>query len=254
MTRSAPAIGWNRTVKLAWLDLVADLAAAGKAEDEITATLRDLLREQLSVGSEAKRGSREKTITLLIKTWVRVPKRLTRFRDRGLQLIRSSDQSRRLALHWGMVISAYPFFGAVAEQTGRLLKLHDRGTAAQVQRRIKEAFGQRETAARSARYVLRAFVDWGVMIEQGRTGIYTAATSIAVDDDATIAWLIEAILHQTPEGKMPAPAAFESRQIFPFALRRVSADLLSHHADIEVIRHGMGDELLVLKHAPFVTN
>ena len=74
-------IGYNfRTVKLPWLDETVDLYLAGQSEAEIGQILRERrLQDQLSVhGSStqnaASRG--EKTITILLKTWVRVPSKL----------------------------------------------------------------------------------------------------------------------------------------------------------------------------------
>src|SRR5207248_10518415 len=62
-----------RTVKLNWLDETLDLFLAGMSDADIYEALRERLKDELSVGSTAQRGSREKTITLLMKTWVRVP-------------------------------------------------------------------------------------------------------------------------------------------------------------------------------------
>ena len=67
------SIGYNRTVKLAWLETVVGLLIAGKSDKQIYESLLEMLKDQLSPGSDAIRGSREKTITLLLKTWVRVP-------------------------------------------------------------------------------------------------------------------------------------------------------------------------------------
>ena len=59
-------IGYNRTVKLRWLDETLDLFLAGMSDAGIYEALRERLKDELSVGSTAKRGSREKTITLLM--------------------------------------------------------------------------------------------------------------------------------------------------------------------------------------------
>lgn len=56
-----------------------------ESEAAISDTLRQRLGDQLSVGSQAVRGSREKTITLLLKTWVRVPSRIESLRDDAIR-------------------------------------------------------------------------------------------------------------------------------------------------------------------------
>src|SRR5206468_3478133 len=95
-------IGYNRTVKLQWLDQTLDLFLAGMSEVEIYQSLRDRLKDELSVGREPKRGSREKTITLLLKTWVRAPAPVRGLRDDGVRLLKGVRRTERLPFHWGM--------------------------------------------------------------------------------------------------------------------------------------------------------
>jgi hypothetical protein len=150
-------IGYNRTVRLRWLDETVDLFLAGMSDAEICEALRDRLRDELSVGSTAQRGGREKTITLLLKTWVRVPPAIKQFRQDGASLLQGVRRSERLPFHWGMTMAVCPFWRVVADITGRLFRLQRTVAPAQVQRRAKELLGEREVVARSARYVLRAF-------------------------------------------------------------------------------------------------
>ena len=93
-----------------------------------------------------------------------------------------------------MVSAVYPFWSAVAAQVGCLLRLQGRVSAAQIQRRLREHYGERETVARAARRVLRSFVDWGVVAPTDLKGIYQAGRSLPVDDPGIIAWLLEAAL------------------------------------------------------------
>ncbi|MCX6627948.1 MAG: hypothetical protein NTW28_10010, partial [Candidatus Solibacter sp.] len=158
-------IGYNRTVKLRWLDETVDLFLAGMSDADICEALRDRLKNELSVGSSAQRGSREKTITLLLKTWVRMPLALRGFHQDGVRLLQGVRRSERLPFHWGMTMAVYPFWRVVADITGRLFRLQGTVAPVQVQRRAKELLGEREVVARSARYVLRAFADWGVIID-----------------------------------------------------------------------------------------
>lgn len=112
-------------------------------------------------------------------------------------------------------MSVYPFWGAVAAHTGRLLRLQGTAAAAHVQRRVREQYGERETAARAARRVLRSFIG--------------ASLRTRVNGSATVEDLLE------------------SPSIFPFRLAHISAEQVtsfSHHLDI--LRHGLDDELVML--------
>ena len=79
-------------------------------------------------------------------------------------------------------MAVYPFFGTVAESTGRLLHLQGAAAAAQVQRRVREQLGERETVSRAAWRILRAFVDWEALLETDEKGIDRGASKRAVDD------------------------------------------------------------------------
>jgi hypothetical protein len=240
-------IGYNRTVRLRWLEQTVELILAGQDEKQIREILTDTLGDQLSVGSNAKRGSREKTITLLTKTWLRVPARLAQFRDEGLSLFKNAGKTGRMALHWGMSMAAYPFWRSIADATGRLFRLQGTASASQVQRRIKEVYGEREAAARSARYVLRAFADWGVIRDTAQQGVYVAAPSLRIDNSAVVAWLLEATIHAGATPSSDWKALLHSPALFPFQLVNVSSDLIARSGRIEIVRHSLGDELLIVR-------
>ena len=143
-------VGFSQRVRLEWLDYTANAVLAGNGKDDIAAALRERLREALSVGNDPERGPREKAVTILTKVWVTVPEGLRPLRDERLDLLRRANADVRMLAHWCMCMAAYPFFGAVAAAAGRLLRLQ--GTAAaQVQRRLRERLGERETVARAAR-------------------------------------------------------------------------------------------------------
>jgi hypothetical protein len=240
-------IGYNRTVKLRWLDETVDLLLAGESEAAISDTLRQRLGDQLSVGSHALRGSREKTITLLLKTWVRVPSRIEGLRDDAIRELGKVRRAERLPFHWGMTMAAYPFWRVVADVTGRLLRLQASASASEVQRRVRELYGERETVSRSARYVLRAFADWGVVVETDAKGRYVGANPTRVDDPPAATWLLEATMFAGETSSTDFRSLANSPALFPFQLTRITSDALTASRRLEVVRHGVGDDLVLLR-------
>lgn len=240
-------IGYNRTVKLRWLDETIELLLAGESEAAISDTLRQRLGNQLSVGSQAVRGSREKTITLLLKTWVRVPRRIEGLRDDATRELGHVRRSERLPFHWGMTMAAYPFWRVVADVTGRLLRLQASATAREVQRRVRELYGERETVSRSARYVLRAFADWGVVVETDTKGRYVGPNPMKIDDPAVATWLLEATMFAGETSSTDFRSLANSPALFPFQLTRITSDALTVSRRLEVVRHGVGDDLVLLR-------
>ncbi len=237
-------IGYNRTVKLRWLDETVDLFLAGLSDADICEALRERLKDELSVGSSAQRGSREKTITLLLKTWVRVPTPLRALRDDGLQLMQGMRRSERLPLHWGMTMAVYPFWRVVADVTGRLFRLQGAAAPMQVQRRAKELMGEREVVARSTRYVLRAFADWGVVCDSARKGEYQSVAPVVVNDPRLAAWLLETVVVSSADGRTDFHSLVNSPCLFPFQICRIAPAQLTGTGRLEVIRHSLEETLV----------
>jgi len=244
---STPTIGFNRRIKLEWMAETARMAADGLSDGEIVAALRSALQDQMSVGRNPERGSREKTITILMKTWVRVPKELRLFRDQGLGLLRRLPPEFHPAIHWAAAMVAYPFFGDVAQTVGRLLRLQNDIAIVQMKRRMKERYGERETVARSARYVLNAFVDWGVLSTSGIKGTYVPVPRLRVSDEELLAWMAEALLRASDGGMKPIDDIRQSLAFFPFDITGADVMTLPTNDRLDVFRQGVGEQWVRLR-------
>jgi hypothetical protein len=241
-------IGFSQRIRLEWLEQTANLVLAGNDKTAINDSLQDLLQDKVSIGGYAIRGNREKVITILLKTWFTVPKRLEMLRDEGLYLLQKISRKDRIAVHWGMALAAYPFWGSVAAHTGRLLRLQGTAAAAHVQRRVKEQYGERETASRAARRVLRSFIDWGVLSETQDKGVYAQGNQYSIQDPRIIAWLLEASLYLSANGSAAIKDLLHGPSIFPFGLSYISAaQVVSHSPRLDLLRHGLDDDLIMLK-------
>ena len=237
-------VGFSQRIRLEWLERTANLVLAGNSRDEIRTALRAILEDKLSVGSHSERGNRQKAITILLRIWVSVPEHLSPLRDAGLRLVDELPLSQHLPLHWGMSAASYPFFSKVAEATGRLLRLQGTASAAQVQRRMRELYGERETVARAARRVLRCFIDWGVLQESAEKGVYTATASCSIPEQRTAAWLVEAIMTASSQQIASLKGVVQSPMLFPFTFTTYDVTAAHQHGRLEFFRHGVNDEMV----------
>jgi hypothetical protein len=239
-------IGFSQRIRLQWLEQTAQLVLAGTTRQAVLDTLQALLHDKLSIGGQAERGNREKAITILMQIWVTVPSELACLRDIGLELLQQLSLEERLAVHWGMTMAVYPFFGSVAGSVGRLLRLQGTASAAQVQRRVKEKYGERDTVSRAARRILRTFVDWGVLAESATAGVYLPGQVLAVTNDKLAVWLMETVLHTIPNNTSPLQAVIDAPSLFPFMLERLPTGALAASRRIQIMRHSLDDALLML--------
>jgi hypothetical protein len=231
-------IGMSQRVRLEWFERTAQLVLAGMARPEIEAELQALLRDKLSVGGSAVRGNREKVITILVRTWVSVDADLEPLRRDGLDLLRTLPAPQHLPVHWGMVMAAYPFWAVAAETVGRLLRLQGSASASEVQRRVRELRGERDTVARAARRVLSAFRDWGVVRDVPPKGTYAKGDSCPAEGRRMAAFMIEALLRTSPAGTAPLSALVNSPAFFPFSIAFQSADSALNRFEIHLQASG----------------
>ncbi len=206
---------------------------------------RIYLQDQLSIGSNAVRGSRGKTISILLSIWATVPKHLIELRDEALSLLKRLSASEHLALHWGMTMTAYPFFGVVADTAGRMLNLQGSIATIMLKNRMREIYGQRETAIRSTRYALYSFTEWGVLSEASERGVYQLAALKSLKDDQLQEWLIKALLTGESKKLAPLKKVLHSPKLFPFQFEEPF--LPRQQTSLELFRQGLDEEMVLMK-------
>ncbi len=245
--RQKSQIGFSQRVQLEWLEQTATLYLAGNSKAQIQTALHDILKDKLSVGSNARWGNRGKTITILLNIWVSISADIEGLRDDGLELLKQTPVTDHLPLHWGMSMAAYPFFGSVAETVGRLLHLQETVAAPQVQQRLREQYGERETVSRAARRVLRCFVDWGVLQDAKSRGIYIPAPVRPIEEPAVAAWLIEATLLAGEASSKPLQAIIQNPALFPFSINLPVTAQISDNSRLELSRQGLDTDMVSLR-------
>ncbi len=248
MNNRQKQIGIDRHIRLEWLEYTSNMVLAGNDEDDVKDKLEQLLTTVFPSSSPNTRGSLSKTLTILLKTWLRVHRDIQSLRDTGLELLQSVKKTDLIAIHWGMIMAAYPFWGSVAGQTGRLLRLQENVSASQIQRRLRERFGERETVSRATRRVIHSFVDWGVLNGTKEIGVYKKEHKYTIDDPKVISWLIEASLHARTNKAATIKEILSSPNIFPFCLDHISAEqVVSLSSHLDLLRHGLDDILVMLR-------
>lgn len=207
-------IGFDRELKLEWLDAVASRAAAGEPPEQVRAWLDDHLSDLL--GGSGKGGHRGKTVTVLTRIWANVPRECVEVRDRAVKLLDVGDATDRLGLHWSMAMAVYPFFAEVVGVIGRLLVLQGEVDRQAVVRRMLEAWGDRPAVSRGCRAVWTSIIGWGVLAEGGKRGRYTRLSSQLNVSREVGNVLADALVisgspmrHSTPLAELPA--------LFPFS-------------------------------------
>ena len=226
--RNVPHIGFDRFIPLDWAARALRVRA-GQATSE---ALEALIGEK-----ERSKASRKKTRSVLKGLWLAPRADLTLFADRGAELLAEVDASAVTALCWGMAIAAYPFFGKVAELTGRLTSIQGDCASAEIHRRMAETYGERETAYRAANRVMQTHADWGSLerVDKGRRLI--RRPPIIISHDGLTDWLIEAAIRYA--GKALSLAAIQSSPVlYPLRLEQSVSHVVSESRSLELQADG----------------
>lgn len=243
-------IGIKQVTRREWYDFALDHLINGDSVDAIHAALDQFISERRQSGGYGERGGQTytKAVTQIMKCWVSPEKELRPFRDAVLAYARTADRSERVVLHWAVTIAVYPFWHRVAAVVGKLLNLQEAVSQSQIRQRCYEAFGERTTIERSARRVMRSFVDWGVLGDSDTKGMYRRIPPVVVSSHDLATLLIEAVLLAIPEGRAPQSLILSHPGLFPFQLPTINSSIFATSSErIGVDRHGLDDEYLRLR-------
>jgi hypothetical protein len=240
MNSSAPQIGFDRFIQLDWIASVLKVRAG-------TASLDDLneLLDASALGKEA----RAKTRTKLNALGLQPRADLADFVDRGRAIAQDNGQIDAVAAFaWGVAIVTYPFFGKVAEFTGRLTSIQGDCSVSEIHRRMSEVYGDREVTKRATQAVLQTQASWGALerVENGRRVIRLAPMTIG--NDELTAWLIEVAVRYTGR-PVPVHSLQSLPVLFPFSFVRPLAPVVSNSPILDVSSHGSSNLFVALRAA-----
>jgi hypothetical protein len=226
-------IGFDRRIRLAWLDEAAGQMLRDPEPAAVRAHLHSALAQEIQ-GAEA----RTKTITLLCRVWTNVPQ-APHVRDEALSLLPVLLPDERLWLHWGLTLLAFPFFRDVAATVGRLLRIQSQCSVGQVTDRVIAAWGERTTLVRATQRVLRSCVEWGVLREDSARGVYRASEPCRTTTVPLRNWFLEAAVRAHNTDGLPVGELVSLPENYPFVLS-VQPYELTRMARFDVQQQGNG--------------
>lgn len=243
MMTSAPRIGFDRFIHLDWATTALKVRAGAAQPEDLEALL-----DAAGLGAAA----RTKTRTVLKRLWLEPRAELADYADRGAAIFKAIPNVPPAALHWGMAVATYPFFGKVAELIGRLSALQGDCASAEIHRRMSETYGEREGTYRMTNMVIQSQAGWDAVerVEKGKRVIRLAPA--VVDDDELTAWLIEAAVRYA--GKPLTITSLQSQPVlFPFSLTKSLAYLVSNSEHLAVTANGLESRSTALRYAAWNT-
>ena len=242
-------LGIKQTIQRHWMDYTLNMLLAGLSEKEIRIELDRYLSTQKQSGGTGERGIKTYGMAMgILSTWISPGNELINLRDRALRLAKDLPEGKWLPLHWAMISACYPFWFNTAKQIGRLFNLQDKITKHQIDVRLKELYGDRETVSRNARYTIRSFIAWRVLEDTEIRGVYRKPIPHLIADPQLSILLYEAYLHTIPEGKAELDSILHNPGFFPFQMKNMTGEFIAKNSDVlEIARYSLDNEILKLK-------
>jgi hypothetical protein len=237
MEKTTPIIGFDRYVELAW----------SKAAIEIAIGLSEMpaLQEVIALTLPGKESQR-KAMDVLKRLWLKPFPGLKDFVERGRELYKKNPNASVLALTWGSAIASYSFFGKTAEIAGRLIAIQGDCSIKEIQRRMAEAYGERNGIERSVARVLQSQAAWGAFNRDESNKRIMKLAPVAIIDDELTAWLIEAVLRCT--GKPISISSLQALPIlFPFSFTQPLVYVISNSANLVLRSEGPSNQSVALR-------
>ena len=239
MMTQAPRIGFDRYIARDWATTAMKVRAGLAQLEDVEALL-----DAAGLGVAA----RTKTRTVLKRLWLEPRIELLDFANRGAAIFKASPDVPVAALHWGMAVATYPFFGKVAELIGRLSALQGDCASAEIHRRMSETYGEREGTYRMTNMVIQSQAGWGALERAEKGKRVSRLAPIVIENDQLTEWLIEATLRYADK-----PLAISSLQsqpvLFPFNLVRPLAYIASNSERLTVRTEGASNQFVALRAA-----
>ena len=228
-------IGFNRNVKLDWLNAIASYVSETDDQLEIRERLETIMSDVNGV--ETKR----KNIDILINIWLKsqetAPDLYAEAKELFNVVINPID---RLWLHYGLTLVYYPYFREVAMLVGQISRYEDEFTKIEVKEKLIASRGELGSLERSLRYVLSSMKDWGVLSEGKNQNYYIAnRRKFETSNEQLEAWLLACALQAHPASQLPYEDLIRLPELFPFIIN-VSVDVLRNQKWFNVYRQGAG--------------
>lgn len=204
----AKIVGMSRSIKLDWLNKTVELILDGKNETQIRNELNDYLSFEIKSPTNLR-----KTREILMNIWVSTPENILDLKQHALEVYKD-EKSNKLALHWSMMLVAYPVFSDVCALIGKLTNIQDTFTTSWLKEKLFEMWGERTTLLHSSDKILQTLKLMGV-IENVKKGVYRI-NRYHLSDVKTIQVLLMAITKLKEKAYYEVTEMSSIPQAFPF--------------------------------------
>jgi hypothetical protein len=233
-------IGFNRNIKLDWLDATAAFGAEGMDQTAVRERLTPIIRQDIGSPTNIR-----KTIDILLNIWLKSEADHPALQQAALRYFRTtSTPADRLWLHYGLTLLAYPFFRQGVTAVGQLARYEATITTTAVREKLFAALGQLGSIEDAASRIIYSLRDWGILQDGAQRNSYLPQyRSFTTADPEIEKWLLAVALQAHPAEQLPFADLLHLPALFPFRFTVTVSDL-RQSADFDVQRLGVSMDMV----------
>jgi len=179
-------VGLSRSIKLEWLDKTVELASSLTIEKDI----KEKLNEYLSFEIQSPTNLR-KTREILLNVWYRPSLNKKALWSEAIKVYYLKG-SNKTAIHWAMILNAYPVFSDVCGLIGKICLVQDTFKTSWLREKLLAKWGERTTLFHSTDKILQTLKYLGA-IANIKSGEYKVCNQ-TVSDMETVKVMLFALM------------------------------------------------------------
>ena len=235
-------IGFNRNIKLDWLNATASFCAETDDPSEIRERLDAVLAQDRS-GAEAIR----KSIDILVNIWHKNGEQYPELLEFAIKHFQDTfHPSDRVWLHFGLTSLYFSFFRETASVIGKLSKRGSLITNKEVIKQLISERGHLGSLERSAQRIVSSLREWDILTDSDQSFAYQARfRELETDNQELEAWLLKCAFISKNVEQIPYEDLIRLPELFPFHIK-IGSDYLRKNTPFSVYRAGGGINMIEL--------
>jgi hypothetical protein len=233
-------IGFNRNIKLDWLNATAAFCTETNDRAAIGQRLDPVIRQEVSSPTNVR-----KTVAILLNIWCPTDKARQHLCEKALQLFqKSAVVAERTWLHYGLVMAAYPFFRQAVTAIGQLSRYEEVVTPMAVREKLYAELGELGSVEKAVTRVIFSLRDWGILTDADQRNGYIPQYRALTTGNADLErWLLACALRAHAVEEMSFADLLHLPALFPFRFTVTVYDL-RQSAAFDVQRQGLGFDMV----------
>jgi len=229
-------IGFNRNIKLEWLDATAAFCVEMDDPAAIRQRLKPIIGQEIGSATNIR-----KAIDILLNIWCKYEEAQARLHQLALDFFQNSTVlTDRVWLHYGLAMLTYPFFSTAVTAIGQLSRYEETIETKAVREKLFGELGELGSIREAASRIVFSLRDWGILADAAARNAYVPKyREIKASDIKLEGWMLACAMKANAIEQLPFEDLLRLPALFPFQFSTALDDLRASEL-FEIERQGLG--------------